>query len=164
MQRFHRNSTRILILLIVIAMVLPALAVQASLQAQGVDPRRPLPPMPPPITMSAPPAQIVIERHAVDAVIEGQVAQVQVTQVLRNQSGRVAEGVYIFPLPADAAVSDFQMTVDGEVLEGKLLDRDEARRIYEEIVRSQRDPALLEYLDRGLFQTSIFPIPPGESR
>jgi Ca-activated chloride channel homolog len=54
--------------------------------------------------------------------------------------------------------------VDGETLEGRLLDKDEARRIYEEIVRQQRDPALLEYLDRGVFQTSVFPIPAGEYR
>lgn len=123
----------------------------------------PLPPVPiePPLFFNQ---QVVVERHAVDAVIEGQIAQVEVTQVLRNPSGRVAEGVYIFPLPADATVSDFQMTVDDQTLEGKLIDRNEARRIYEQIVRGQRDPALLEYLGRGLFQTRAFPIPPGETR
>ena len=31
-------------------------------------------------------------------------------------------------------------------------------------MRQRRDPALLEYLDRGLFQANVFPIPPGESR
>lgn len=162
MQPFRRNSIRIVFWVILVIL----LANYAPLHAQVIDPVPPMPePIPlPPFDMPMPSNQIVIARHAVDAVIEGQVAQVQVTQVLRNRSGRMAEGVYIFPLPADAAVSDFQMTVDGEVLEGKLLDRNEARRIYEQIVRSQRDPALLEYLNRGLFQTSIFPIPPGESR
>ena len=38
------------------------------------------------------------------------------------------------------------------------------RAIYEDIVRSQRDPALLEYVGRGAFQASIFPIPPGGQR
>ena len=38
--------------------------------------------------------------------------------------------------------------------------REEARRIYDEIVRRQRDPGLLEYAGRDLFQASIFPIPP----
>ena len=56
------------------------------------------------------------------------------------------------------------MWVDGQKLEGKLLGRDEARAIYEDIVRSQRDPALLEYVGRGAFQASIFPIPPGGER
>jgi Ca-activated chloride channel family protein len=56
------------------------------------------------------------------------------------------------------------MWVDGQKFEGELLDRDQARRIYEEIVRKRRDPALLEYIDRGAFRVSIFPIPPGEER
>ena len=77
---------------------------------------------------------------------------------------RAAEGVYLFPLPLGAAVSDFQMTVNGQTLEGRLLDQAEARRIYEEIVRRQLDPALLEYIGRGVFQASVFPIPAGETR
>ena len=49
-------------------------------------------------------------------------------------------------------------------LPGRLLNKDEARRIYEEIVRTKRDPALLEYMGKGLFRTSVFPIPPGADR
>jgi Ca-activated chloride channel family protein len=56
------------------------------------------------------------------------------------------------------------MWVDGVKFEGELLDRDQARRIYEDVVRQRRDPALLEYIDRGAFRVSIFPIPPGEER
>ena len=54
--------------------------------------------------------------------------------------------------------------VDGRELPGRLLPKDEARRIYEEIVRTKRDPALLEYMGRGLYRTSVFPIPPGADR
>ncbi|HSR32563.1 MAG TPA: VWA domain-containing protein, partial [Anaerolineae bacterium] len=50
-------------------------------------------------------------------------------------------------------------------LEGQVLERDEARRIYEDIVRRRRDPALLEYVGRDAFQARIYPIPPrGERR
>lgn len=132
--------------------------------AQGIiiDP----PPHPPvltpvPIALADP---ITIALHQVDAVIDGPVASVHLTQIFRNDSNRTVEGTYIFPLPEDAAISDFQMTVDGQTLEGKLLSKAEARRIYEEIVRRQRDPALLEYIGRGLFQASVFPIPAGASR
>ncbi|MBW7884121.1 MAG: VWA domain-containing protein, partial [Caldilineaceae bacterium] len=124
----------------------------------------PLPPPLPPAPILPPPGQVIVALHRVDAIIDGPVAQVRVKQVFRNDSGRVAEGIYLFPLPKDAAVSDFQMTVNGKTLEGRLLDKDEARRIYEEIVRRQLDPALLEYMGRGLFQASVFPIPAGASR
>src|SRR3712207_9098868 len=56
------------------------------------------------------------------------------------------------------------MGVDGEPVEAKLLDAVEARQIYDDIVRRMRDPALLEYVGRGLIQASVFPIPPGEDR
>jgi Ca-activated chloride channel family protein len=44
------------------------------------------------------------------------------------------------------------------------LRADEARAIYDEIVRQYRDPALLEYVGSDLIQANVFPIPPGEFR
>jgi len=62
-------------------------------------------------------------------------------------------------LPAGAAVSGFAMKVGGKEVAGEILERDKARQLYEEIVRRVRDPGLLEYVDRGLFRASVFPIP-----
>jgi len=124
----------------------------------------------PPICMDCPvppppePVWLTIKYHRVNVTIKDQVAVTHVDQVFVNESRWQIEGTYVFPLPADAAVSDFSMWVDGQKYEGELLDRDQARRIYEEIVRQRRDPALLEYVDRGAFRVSIFPIPPGAER
>ncbi|MCS7222351.1 MAG: VIT domain-containing protein [Anaerolineae bacterium] len=119
---------------------------------------------PPPVVPSPIEAPIRIASHRVNAEIEDQVATTRVEQVFVNEGSFPVEGTYIFPLPMDAAVSDFAMWVDGQRLQGKLLTREEARAIYESIVRRRRDPALLEYMGRGLFQASIFPIPPGGQR
>ena len=83
---------------------------------------------------------ITVDEHHVRAEIEGPIAEVVVTQVFRNESHQIAEGTFLFPLPEDAAVGDFQMTVNGQVIEGQLMDSDTARRIYEETVRQIRDP------------------------
>lgn len=107
---------------------------------------------------------LAIKFHRVQVTIQDQVATTRVDQVFVNPNPFPVEGTYLFPLPEEAAISEFTMWVDGEPLEGKLLPRDEARRIYEEIVRRQRDPALLEYVGRDAFQASIFPIPPGGER
>ncbi|MEK7785442.1 MAG: VIT domain-containing protein, partial [Chloroflexota bacterium] len=86
-------------------------------------------------------------------------------QLFYNPNDWQAEGMYIFPVPKDALVNNFAMWVDGEKIEAKILDADEAKRIYTEIVAKRRDPALLEYLGQGAVQASIFPIPPdGERR
>jgi Ca-activated chloride channel family protein len=109
-------------------------------------------------------AQLAIEYHRVDVTIEDQIAVTHVDQVFRNENDWTVEGTYVFPLPQGAAVTEFTLWIDGEPVQGEVLTREEARRKYEEIVRSMQDPALLEYLDRGAVQASIFPILPGDTR
>jgi len=83
-----------------------------------------------------------------------------VDQVFVNPSPRRMEGEYIFPLPLDVSISEFAMYVEGERLTAELLDSQQAREIYEEIVRNQRDPALLEYIGTNMFRARVFPIEP----
>ncbi len=140
--------------------VLPALAAPAPAYADGIIvPEPPIcdPGPCPPIPLS----QLAIEYHRVHVTVEDQVAVTHVDQVFRNDNDWTVEGTYLFPLPPDAAVTGFTLWMDGEPAEGQVLTADEARHIYEDIVRSLRDPALLEYVDRGAVQASIFPIEPG---
>ncbi|MBI5034326.1 MAG: VWA domain-containing protein [Chloroflexi bacterium] len=103
---------------------------------------------------------LTVKKHNVTVTIENQVARTHVDQTFTNESTYALEGTYIFPLPDDAAISDFAMWMDGKKVEGRVLDKNQARQIYEDIVRRQRDPALLEYIGRNAFQASIYPIPP----
>lgn len=111
----------------------------------------------PPVPLSA----LAIEFHRVHVVIQDQVAVTRVDQLFRNDGEAPVEGTYVFPLPPDASVTGFRLWIDGEPVMGRVLSRAEARRLYEDIVRRLRDPALLEYVDRGAVQASIFPIPAG---
>ena len=117
---------------------------------------------PPPVR---PMVQLEIKAHHVTVKIDNQVAVTHVDQTFYNPNTWTVEGTYVFPLPAGAAVSRFTLWVDGKPVDGKVLDAQAARRYYEEIVRQQRDPALLEYADRGAVQAKIYPIPAkGERR
>jgi Ca-activated chloride channel family protein len=121
---------------------------------------------------------IIVDRHlrtpiaqtfevrevTVDARVRDQVAEVQVSQTFHNPGSFQIESEYLFPMPEEGAIQNFVLLVDGREMPGRILPKDEARRIYEEIVRTKRDPALLEYMGRGLFKTSVFPIPPGADR
>jgi Ca-activated chloride channel family protein len=89
---------------------------------------------------------------------------VQVSQVFENTGSVQLETCFMFPLPYDGAIDQMTLLVDGKEYEAKLLSKDEARRRYEEIVRKNRDPALLEWVGTGMFQSSVFPIPPGAKR
>jgi len=113
---------------------------------------------------SSPMEQLVIRYHHVDVTITDQVTTTHVDQVFYNPNDWAVEGTYIFPLPQGAAVTSFVLWIDGERIEGKVLDAEEARHTYHEIVNSLKDPALLEYVGLGAVQASIFPIPPGDER
>ncbi|MFN8676752.1 MAG: VIT domain-containing protein [Thermomicrobiales bacterium] len=149
--------------LLILAVLMTPLA---SLTAQGQGVVIPEPPIcdepctVPPLIAD----QVEIRSQRVDVDVTDQVATTHVSQVFHNPNDWVAEGTYVFPVPPDAAISEFSMTVDGEPVEAKLLDAEEARAIYDEIVRKLRDPALLEYLGSGLIQANVFPIPAGEDR
>lgn len=105
-----------------------------------------------------------VREVAVDARVRDQVAEVQVSQTFHNPGSFQIDSEYVFPMPEEGAIQNFVLLVDGREMPGRLLPKDEARRIYEEIVRTKRDPALLEYMGRGMFKTSVFPIPPGADR
>ena len=105
-----------------------------------------------------------IREVSIDGRVRDQVAEVQVSQTFHNPGSFQLEAEFLFPLPEEGAVQNFVLLVDGRELPGRLMPKDEARRIYEEIVRTKRDPALLEYMGRGLYRTSVFPIPPGADR
>lgn len=110
-------------------------------------------------------APLEVVRHRVTVEIDNGVAVTKVDQTFHNPSGRRTEGTYLFPLPEGASIDQFSMDVDGTMTDAELLPADKARRIYEEIVRTQRDPALLEYAGRGAFKARVFPIEPnGDKR
>lgn len=126
----------------------------------------PPPPHPPyPIPRPVPPpVSYKIESLEVNARLMEQVAQVQVSQTFKNTGSRQMEVAFVFPLPYDGAIEQMTLLVDGKEFPARLLSAEEARRMYEEIVRKNRDPALLEWVGTGLFKTSVFPVPAGASR
>jgi Ca-activated chloride channel homolog len=87
-----------------------------------------------------------------------------VTEWFRNGGGGIAEGHYLYPLPGEASFSSFSLFQGDEELRGEALDAAEARRIYEDIVRRVRDPALIELAGQGLLRARVFPFQPGETR
>ena len=108
---------------------------------------------------------LAIKYHRVVVEIEDQAAHTEIDQVFLNPAEWDVEGTYIFPLPEEASFSAFSMYVDGEPLSAEILAAEEARQIYEDIVRQRIDPALLEYVGRGAYRARIFPIPgKGEKR
>ena len=100
----------------------------------------------------------------VSARLDGLILQVDCEQTFVNQGSSLQEVEILIPVPADAVVTNGLLLADGQEYPAEVLPAAEARRIYEEIVRSRRDPALIELAGHGLIRLSAFPIPPGGSR
>ncbi|HEU4565770.1 MAG TPA: VIT domain-containing protein, partial [Gemmatimonadaceae bacterium] len=108
--------------------------------------------------------QVVRTSSDIRVSLDGRVLSYEVDETFTNRGGMLGEADYVFPLPKGAAFQDLQLSINGELVSGETMDADEARRIYEEIVRRKRDPALVEWMGHGLLRTRIFPIAPGERK
>ncbi|MBP1625291.1 MAG: von Willebrand factor type domain protein, partial [Acidobacteria bacterium] len=103
-----------------------------------------------------------VKYHRVSIKVRDQVADVSIDQAFVNTGHGMIEVQYIFPIPPSAAIDSLTLLVDGKEFKGRILSAEEARRAYEDIVRTKRDPALLEYVNYGLYRTSAFPLLPGK--
>src|SRR4051812_23714543 len=110
------------------------------------------------------PATIVRTSTDVHVRLVDRVLRYEVNEEFVNRGSAVGEADYVFPLPKNAAFQDLQLEINGELVSGETFGADEARRMYEEIVRRQRDPALVEWMGYGMLRARIFPIAPGEHK
>ncbi len=159
---------RILVILLGLAAALPAFSAGLIIVADEKywpGPERIPPPnqhrLPPPRTSWAP---LEVSYTKADVKIQDQLATTSIEQEFYNPNPRQLEGTFLFPVPKGAQINKFTMEINGKRVQAELLLADKARGIYEDIVRSLRDPALLEYAGRDLFKVRIFPIEPNSRK
>jgi Ca-activated chloride channel family protein len=133
----------------------------ASTALQQPDLRFTHPWLPRPIHKFTP---LEIKSAKVTSSINDQVAHTKIEEEFYNPNPRRLEGTFLLPLPKGAHLEKFAMEVNGKMAEAELLSAEQARGIYEEIVRKARDPALLEYVGRDLLKLRIFPIEPNSTK
>ncbi|HEV3342896.1 MAG TPA: VIT domain-containing protein [Pirellulales bacterium] len=103
---------------------------------------------------------LAIESQKVDVRINNGVAVTTVTQIFRNSAAQPLEALYTFPVPREASVSNFSMWINGKEVIGEVLERQQARQIYQQVTRVERkDPGLLEQVDHKTFEMRVFPVP-----
>jgi Ca-activated chloride channel family protein len=109
-----------------------------------------------------------VERVRSDVLVtidtERRVAVFEVEEVFRNRTGALMEGDYVYPIPAEAVFTNFSLFMGEDEMRGEMLPADQARSIYEEIVRRRKDPALIELVGHGMLRARVFPIDPGDER
>jgi Ca-activated chloride channel homolog len=94
-------------------------------------------------------------------VVTGIVARASVRQEFTNPSAVWAEGIYVFPLPEDAAVDRLRMQVGDRVIEGVIQERSTAKAQYEQAKQEGKRASLVEEERPNVFTTSVANIAPG---
>ena len=73
----------------------------------------------------------VVQRSKVHFDVSGMIATVRVEQTFRNDTDHYLEGVYVFPLPDDAAVRYLEMQLGDRRIVGVIQEKAEAKKIYQ---------------------------------
>jgi len=99
-----------------------------------------------------------IRDHRVDVVIEDGYAVTSVEQVFANPHDQDLEAHYSFPLPAHGTVVELTVWIDGQPVTGEVLERKQARQLYEQEKAAGRDAAITEQDSHKTFETRISPV------
>jgi len=99
-----------------------------------------------------------IRDHRVDVLIEDGYAITTVEQVFVNPHARDLEALYSFPLPAHGTVVELTVWIDGRPVTGEVLEREDARRLYEQEKAAGRDAGITEKDSYRSFETRVSPV------
>lgn len=94
-----------------------------------------------------------------DAVVEDPLALTELHLTFENPEDRVLEGTFRITLPQGASLSRFAMKVGETWQEGEVVEKQAARRAYEDFLHRKQDPALMEQGAGNEFSARVFPIP-----
>ncbi|MEM1107691.1 MAG: VIT domain-containing protein [Planctomycetota bacterium] len=105
---------------------------------------------------------VPLEHTDVQARVDAYLATVDVTQQFRNPYDTKIEAVYVFPLPQNAAVSEFVMVIGERKIRGILREKEEAKRLYEQAKRQGHNASLLTQERPNIFTQKIANLEPGQ--
>ncbi|MEW6647634.1 MAG: VIT and VWA domain-containing protein [Pseudomonadota bacterium] len=103
-----------------------------------------------------------LKEHHVNVVVEDGYAVTTVEQVFHNPHDRDLEAIYSFPVPEHGAVGEFTLWIDGKPVTGEVLEKKEARRVYEEEKAAGRDAGITEKDSYKTFDISVSPVRAGQ--
>jgi Ca-activated chloride channel family protein len=103
-----------------------------------------------------------IKQHDVNVIIEDGYAITRVDQVFHNPHGQDLEAIYSFPVPEKGAVAEFTVWIDGKPVTGEVLEKKQARQVYETEKAAGRDAGLTEKDAYKTFDISVTPVRAGQ--
>lgn len=107
---------------------------------------------------------IEVQRVRVDAEVVGRAARTRIEMTFRNPNERVLEGELQFPLRPGQSVAGFALDIDGELRPAVPVEKARGRQVFEDVIRTRVDPALLEVTEGNNYRLRVYPLPAGGTR
>jgi len=95
----------------------------------------------------------------VRARIVGLHVEATTTMTFFNPNPRQLEGELQFPLPDGAVITGYALDVNGQMVDGVVVKKEQARVAFETEVRRGVDPGLVEHVAGNVYRTRIYPLP-----
>jgi tetratricopeptide (TPR) repeat protein/Mg-chelatase subunit ChlD len=144
--------------LTVATMIAAVVCLIAVAEPQNVARQAGLPVLQPISLSDADGQELILEDLSARAAIHGMLSLTELEFRFRNPQPRRIEGRFTCTLPPNAAISRFAKEVNGQLMEGEVVERLRANQVYEQFLHQMRDPALLEQDQGNRFSARIFPI------
>jgi Ca-activated chloride channel family protein len=106
--------------------------------------------------------QLPLKSTSAQVRISGVIADVNVTQVYKNEGKTPLEAVYIFPASTKAAVYGMKMTIGERTITAKIREREQARHEYNQAKQAGKSASLLEQHRPNVFQMNVANILPSD--
>lgn len=95
--------------------------------------------------------------------ISGITCQAKIRQHFTNDSASWMEGIYTFPLPESAAITNITMHIGKRLIQGRIKEKQEAKKTYEKAKKEGKKASLLNQQRPNIFTMKIANIGPGET-
>ncbi len=110
-------------------------------------------------------SRVVLPLESTEVVLDVQpgLMEAVVTQTFTNRTDTALEATYLYPLPAEATVTEFELRFRDRVVRSVVREKQRARVEYEAAKAEGKKAALLEQRDPSLFSTAVANFLPGET-
>ncbi|MCR5621783.1 MAG: DUF2135 domain-containing protein [Treponema sp.] len=96
--------------------------------------------------------------------VMGNIATTTLDMTFVNETDRILEGEFEFPLGEGESVTGYALDINGKMRQGVVVEKDKGRQVFEAVVRQGIDPGLVEMTAGNNFKARVYPIPAKGSR
>ncbi|XP_078060285.1 von Willebrand factor A domain-containing protein 5A-like isoform X2 [Mustelus asterias] len=108
---------------------------------------------------------VPLKSISVEVEVKGFVADVSASLEYQNEESNPVEAIFVFPMDSDAAVYNFQATIDGKTIVAEIKEKEEAKDEYDDAISAGGQAFLLEEdtSSSDIFTCTVGNLPPAQN-